>query len=77
MVPKQTEQSGQCQNYKIVKLTRDLWKLLKDKPSAQSKVNWSRLPRTLSSWVLSISKHGNVTASLGNLFQCLATPNIK
>lgn len=36
-----------------------------------SKLNQSRLPRTVSSQVLNITKGGDSAASLGNQFQCL------
>ena len=38
-----------------------------------SRATWSRLPRTTSRWLLSISKDGNSTTPLGNLCQCSAT----
>ena len=36
----------------------------------RSRVTYSRLQRTLSRWVLKISREGDSTTSLGSLFQC-------
>ena len=38
-----------------------------------SRVSWSRLPRTVSSQVLNVSKDGDSTTSLGSLYQCSPT----
>ena len=38
-------------------------------PSCRSRVTYSRLHRTLSRWVLNISREGDSTTSLGRLFQ--------
>ena len=38
-------------------------------PPCRSRVTYSRLHRTLSRWVLNISREGDSTASLGSLFQ--------
>jgi len=43
----------------------------------QSKDNYSRLLRGMSRWVLNISKDGDSTDSLGNLFRCLTTLTVK
>jgi len=43
------------------------------KPPCWSRVTYSRLHRTLSRQVLNISKEGDSTTSLGNLFQCSVT----
>lgn len=40
---------------------------------AQIKVTLSKLLRTMSSWVLSISKDKNTSTLLGNLLKCLIT----
>jgi len=50
----------------------DSWWFLVQHPG-QSRVSYSRLLTALSSSVLSISKDGVSTASLGTLFQCLTT----
>jgi len=42
-------------------------------PSCRSRVTQSRLHRTSSRWVLSISRGGDSTTSLGSLFQCSVT----
>ena len=42
-------------------------------PICQSRVTYSRLHRTLSRWVLNISREGDSTTSLGSLFQCSVT----
>ena len=39
----------------------------------RSRVTYSRLHRTLSRWVLNISREGDSTTSLGSLFQCSIT----
>ena len=46
-------------------------------PVAQSRINQSRLLRTMSGWVLSIATEGDFTVSLGNLFQCSITFTVK
>ncbi|KAK4824938.1 hypothetical protein QYF61_021558 [Mycteria americana] len=63
------------QKYRIAEVGRDLWSpaLL----CAQSRVNHSSLLRAMSSWDVNISKDGNSTTSLGNLFQCLITTMIR
>jgi len=38
-------------------------------PPCQSRVTYSRLHRSLSRWVLKISREGDSTTSLGSLFQ--------
>ena len=40
-------------------------------------VTYSRLHRTLSRWVLNISREGDSTTSLGSLFQCSVTLRVK
>jgi len=51
------------------------WKWLpemaKSNPPCSDRGSWSRLSRTTSSQVLCLSKDGDATTSLGNLFQCL------
>jgi len=42
-------------------------------PSCRSRTTYSRLHRTLSRWVLNISREGESTTSLGSLFQCSVT----
>jgi len=42
-------------------------------PPCRSKVTYSRLHRTLSRWVLNMSREGDSTSSLGSLFQCSVT----
>jgi len=42
-------------------------------PLCRSRVTYSRLHRTLSRWVLNISRDGDSTTSLGSLFQCSVT----
>ena len=46
-------------------------------PSCRSRVTYSRLHRTLSRQVLNISREGESTTSLGNLFQCSITLKVK
>ena len=41
--------------------------------TCQSRVTYSRLHRTLSRWVLNISREGDSTTSLDSLFQCSVT----
>lgn len=55
------------------RLERELWRS-SIPASLSSRVSCSRLPRPASRWRLSISKHGDSTASLGYLFQHLTTP---
>ena len=45
--------------------------IIKSNPSARSRFSQSRLLRTLSSQGLNVSKDGDSTTSLGNLFWCL------
>lgn len=42
-----------------------------------SRGSWSRVPRTVSSRLLNISKGGDCTTSLSNLFQCSITLMVK
>ena len=46
-------------------------------PPCQSRVTCSRLHRTLSRRILNISREGDSTTSLGNLFQCSVTHRVK
>jgi len=46
-------------------------------PPRRSRVTYSRLHRTLSRWVLSISREGDSTTSLGSLFWCSITLRVK
>jgi len=46
-------------------------------PPSQSRVTQSRLHRTASRQVLNISREGDYTTSLGNLFQCSVTLRVK
>ena len=46
-------------------------------PPCRSRVTYSRLHSTLSRLVLNISKEGEPTTSLGNLFQCSITIKVK
>ena len=43
----------------------------------RSRVTYSRLQRTLSRWVLNISREGDSTTSLGSLCQCSVTLRVK
>jgi len=45
--------------------------------TCRSRVTYSRLQRTLSRWVLNISREGESTTSLGSLFQCFVTLRVK
>lgn len=44
---------------------------------SSSRINYRRLPRTLSSWILNMSKDGDSATSLDKLFQCLAILTVK
>lgn len=46
-------------------------------PSTQSRISYSRLPWTMSSWVLRISTDEASTTSLGNLLHCWTTISVK
>lgn len=46
-------------NHSKVEVGRDLRKLSCPSPGSSSRVNYSRFPRTLSSWVFKISKAGS------------------
>ena len=56
------------QNHRMVRVGRDLGESPSPTPCA-SRVTHSRLHRTLFRWVLNISREGDSTTSLGNLFQ--------
>ena len=61
----------ESQNYG---LGRDLWRPSRSSPL---QVPYSMLHRKMSRWVLSISREGDSTASLGSLFQCFVTLTVK
>lgn len=73
-------------NYRLVNLTlvphrvmevgRGLLRSSSPAPCSH-RVSYSRLPRIVSSWVLSISQDGDSAISLGNLFQCLTMLTVK
>jgi len=42
-----------------------------------SRTTYSRLPRTMSRWLLNVSSMGHSTTSLGNLCQCLVALTLK
>ena len=46
-------------------------------PPCRSRVTYSRLHRTVSRWVLNISREEESTTSLGSLFQCSITLKVK
>ena len=56
--------------HRIMAVGRDLWSSLSPTPY-YSRFPYSRLHRKVSRWVLSISREGDFTTSLGSLFQCL------
>lgn len=56
-----------CYLHRLAEVERYLWKLYSP---AQSRVSCSRLLRVVSSWVSSISRERDSTASLENLCQC-------
>jgi len=64
------------QNHRTVRIGRDLCGSSSPTP-CRSRVTQSRLHRTLSRWVLNISREGDSTAPLGNLFQCSVTLRVK
>ena len=45
--------------------------------SCSSRTTWSQLPRTISRWLLNVSKDGNPTIAVGNLCQCSVTLTVK
>jgi len=53
------------------------WKGLLVQPPCQSRVAYSRLHRTSSRQVFNISREGDSTTSLWNLFQCSVTLRVK
>ena len=65
-------QFTESQNHSMVGVGSDLCGSSSPTP-CQSRVTYSRLHRTLSRWVLNISREGDATTSLGNLFQCSIT----
>jgi len=46
-------------------------------PPCSSRAIWNWLPRSMSRWLLSISKEGYFTTCLGNLSQCWVTLTVK
>jgi len=64
------------QNHRAVRVGRDLCG--SSSPTlCRSRVTTSRLHRTLSRWVLNISREGDSTTSLGSLLQCSGTLRVK
>lgn len=59
-------------NCRIVSFRRDFLRCSSPDPSS-SRSSESRLPRAVSSWVLSVSADGGSTIPLGNLLQCWTT----
>ena len=57
------------QNHEVAEVGTDLWRSSGPIPCS-SRVSYSRLPRTMTSRISNISKDGDSTTSLGNLFQC-------
>jgi len=62
----------ELQSHRMVGVRRDSGDHLVQ-PPCRSRVTYSRLHRTVSRWVLSISREGDSTTSLGSLFQCSVT----
>ena len=62
----------ESQNHRMVGVGRDLCMSSSPTP-LPSRDSYSRLHRTLSRWVLNISREGDSTTSLGSLFQCSVT----
>ena len=60
------------QNHRLVGFGRDLCGSSSPTP-CRSRVTYSRLHRTLSRWILNISREGDSTTSLSSLFQCSVT----
>lgn len=66
----------ESQNQKVAEIGRDLWR-----PSGpttmlkQCRLDW--LPRSMSRWLLNISKEEDSTTSVGNLWKRLVTPSVK
>lgn len=61
-------------NHRVGKVGRDLRRL---SSPTDCRVNYSRLPRVMSSWILNISKDNNSTTSLGNTFHCSTPLTVK
>ena len=66
----------ESQNHRMLGVGRDSMGHLVQAP-CRSRVSYSRLHRTLSRWVLNISREGDSITSLGNLFQCPVTLRLK
>lgn len=60
----------------MAKVGRDLWRSSSSN-SLSSRATYSQLPRTLLRWLLNISKGGESTTSLCNLFWCSITFTVK
>jgi len=71
-----TRRITESQNHRMFGVGRDLCGSPSPTP-CPSRVTQSRLHRTLSRWVLDISREGDSTASLGSLFQCSITLRMK
>lgn len=65
-------EAGRSQNHKIIQLKKTSKSILSSL-SAQSSVTYSRLFRSLSSWILNIWNVGDSTMSLCNPLQSLVT----
>jgi len=65
--------SHHSQNHNILEAERDLWSSSGPTPCSGS-VNQNQLPRTMSRWLLNVSRDGDFTASL---FQCLVILTVK
>jgi len=66
----------ESQNHRMVGVGRDLCGSSSPTP-CQSRVTYSRLHRTLSRWILNISREGDSTAPLGSLGQGSITLRMK
>ena len=71
-----TNITTESQNHKMVDFGWGLWRSSGPSPCWSSAI-CSQLPRTVSRWLLCISKHGDFTTSLGNLHLCSFTLTLK
>lgn len=68
--------AGKASDSRMAEAGRHSWRWSRP-TSAQSKGSKIRLFRTVDSWVLSSSKYGDFTTSVGNLFHSLTTFMVK
>lgn len=71
----------QCSGLSSIMQDHSLWKAsvenIKSNSTLLNKGHLERIPKVMSGWVMSISKNGDSTSTLGDLLQCLTTFTMK